>query len=87
MAERNEIRAGSITGSVVVAGSGNTINAKLRVELGKELPPAADPADVRAEFGELRKILEQLQTPDQGEIRRALDDAAEGARQARGEQG
>jgi hypothetical protein len=51
------------------------------------LPPAADPADVRAEFGELRKILEQLQTPDQGEIRRALDDAAEGARQARGEQG
>jgi len=34
MAQRNEIHAGSITGSVVVAGSGNTINARLRVELG-----------------------------------------------------
>jgi hypothetical protein len=77
VAERNEIRAGSITGSVVVAGSGNTINAKLRVELGKEPPPAADTVDIRAEFAELRKVLEQLETPDQGKIRRALDDAGE----------
>jgi hypothetical protein len=57
MAQRNEIHSGSITGSVVVAGSGNTINAKLRAEL--------------------RTVLEQLQTPDQGKIRRALDDAGE----------
>jgi hypothetical protein len=77
MAERNEIQSGPITGSVVVAGSGNTINAKLRVELERKAPSAADPADIRAEFGELRKILEQLQTPDQGKIRRALDDAGE----------
>ena len=77
MAERNEIHNGPITGSVVVAGSGNTINAKLRVELGRKAPSAADAADIRAEFAELRKILEQLQTPDQGKIRRALDDAGE----------
>jgi hypothetical protein len=77
MAEKNQIRAGSITGSVVVAGSGNTINAKLRVELGKEARPSAQSVDIRAEFDELRKILEQLQTPDQGKIRRALDDAGE----------
>jgi hypothetical protein len=77
MAERNEIRAGSITGSVVVAGSGNTINARLRVELEKKQPPMTEPVDVRAEFAELRKVLEQLQTPDQGKIRRALDDAGE----------
>jgi hypothetical protein len=77
MAERNEIQSGPITGSVVVAGSGNTINAKLRVELERKAPSAADSADIRAEFGELRKILEQLQTPDQGKIRRALDDAGE----------
>jgi hypothetical protein len=77
MAERNEIHAGSITGSVVVAGSGNTINAKLRVELEKEPPRAAEPVDIHAEFAELRKILERLQTPDQGKIRRALDDAGE----------
>jgi len=77
MAERNEIRAGSITGSVVVAGSGNTINARLRVELGKGPPPTAEPLDIRAEFAELRKILEQLQTPEQGKIRRALEDAGE----------
>jgi hypothetical protein len=77
MAERNEIRAGSITGSVIVAGSGNTINAKLRVELGKEPTPTAEPVDIAAEFAELRKILEQLQTADQGKIRRALDDAGE----------
>jgi hypothetical protein len=77
MAERNDIRAGSITGSVVVAGSGNTINARLRVELGKEPPPTAQAVDIRAEFAELRKVLEQLQTPDQGKIRRALDDAGE----------
>ena len=77
MAERNEIRAGSITGSVVVAGSGNTINARLRVELGREPPPTAEPVNIRAEFAELRKILEQLQTPDQGKIRRALEDAGE----------
>jgi hypothetical protein len=77
MAERNEIRAGSITGSVVVAGSGNTINAKLRVELEKRQPAAAEPVDVRAEFAALRKVLEQLQTQDQGKIRRALDDAGE----------
>jgi hypothetical protein len=75
--KKNQIRAGSITGSVVVAGSGNTINAKLRVELGKESPLAAEPVDIRAEFAELRKILERLQTPDQGKIRRALDDAGE----------
>jgi hypothetical protein len=77
MAERNGIHAGSITGSVVVAGSGNTINAKLRVELGKKPPPSTDPVDIRAEFAELRKILEQLQTPDQGKICRALEDAGE----------
>ena len=77
MAERNEIHSGPITGSVVVAGSGNTINAKLRVELERKAPSAADAADIRTEFAELRKILEQLQTPDQGKIRRALDDAGE----------
>jgi hypothetical protein len=77
MTERNEVRAGSITGSVVVAGSGNTINAKLRVELERTPPPSAVSVDIPAEFAELRKILEQLQTPDQGKIRRALDDASE----------
>jgi hypothetical protein len=76
MAQRNEIHSGSITGSVVVAGSGNTINAKLRVELVKE-PPVVDPVDIRAEFAELRNIVEKLETPDQGKIRRALDDAGE----------
>jgi hypothetical protein len=65
----------AITGSVVVAGSGNTINAKLRAELQRKLPSAADPVDIRAEFAKLRKILEQLQTPDKGKIRRVLDDA------------
>jgi hypothetical protein len=77
VAEKNHIRAGSITGSVVVAGSGNTINARLRVELGKEQPPTAETVDIRAEFAELRKILEQLRTPEQGKIRRALEDAGE----------
>jgi hypothetical protein len=77
MAQRNEIHTGSIAGSVVVAGSGNTINAKLRAELGNKAPPAADTVDIHAEFAELRKVLEQLQTPDQGKIRRALDDAGE----------
>ena len=77
MVERNEINSGSITGSVVVAGSGNTINTKLRVELQNKAASATDPVDIRAEFAELRKILEQLQTPDQGKIRRALDDAGE----------
>jgi hypothetical protein len=77
MAERNEIRAGSITGSVVVAGSGNTINARLRIELDKEPASTAEPVDIRSEFAELRKILEQLQTPEQGKIRRALEDAGE----------
>jgi hypothetical protein len=77
MAEGNDIHAGSITGSVVVAGSGNTISAKLRVELGRTPPPALDPVDIRAEFAELRKILEQLETPDQAKIRHALDDAGE----------
>jgi hypothetical protein len=77
MAQRNEIHSGSITGSVVVAGTGNTINAKLRTELIKKAPSAADPINIHAEFAELRKILEQLQTPDQGKIRRALDDAGE----------
>jgi hypothetical protein len=77
MAERNEVHSGPITGSIVVAGSGNTINAKLRIALEGELPPAADPVDIHAEFAELRKILEQLQTPDQGKIRRAVDDADE----------
>jgi hypothetical protein len=77
MVEKNQIRAGSITGSVVVAGSSNTINARLRVELGKEPATTAEPVDIRAEFAELRKILEQLQTPEQGKIRRALEDAGE----------
>jgi hypothetical protein len=77
MAQRNEIHSGSITGSVVVAGAGNTINAKLRTELVKKAPSPADPVNIHAEFAELRKILEQLQTPDQGKIRRALDDAGE----------
>jgi hypothetical protein len=40
MAERNEIHTGSITGSIVVAGSGNTINAKLRV--GAQTKATAD---------------------------------------------
>ena len=60
-----------------MAGSGNTIDAKLRGELRRKAPSAADPVDIHAEFAELRKILEQLQTPDQGKIRRALDDAGE----------
>jgi hypothetical protein len=77
MAERNEIRAGTITGSVVVAGSGNTIDAKLRVALAAKPPLAAEPVDIRAEFAALRQILDHLQTPDQGKIRRALDDAGE----------
>jgi hypothetical protein len=77
MVERNEISSGSITGSVVVAGSGNTINTKLRVALQNKAASVTDPVDIRAEFAELRKILEQLQTPDQGKIRRALDDAGE----------
>ena len=77
MAERNEIHSGPITGSVVVAGSGNTINAKLRVALAGNPPPSVDAVDIRAEFAEVRKILEQLQTPDQGNIRRALDDVSE----------
>jgi hypothetical protein len=77
MAGRNEVHSGTITGSVVVAGSGNTINAKLRVELAKEPPSANEPVDIRAEFAKVRKVLEQLQTPDQGKIRRALDDAGE----------
>jgi hypothetical protein len=75
---RNTMRSiPAITGNVVVAGSGNTINAKLRAELQRKLPSAADPVDIRAEFAELRKILEQLQTRDKGKIRRALDDAGE----------
>jgi uncharacterized protein with von Willebrand factor type A (vWA) domain len=77
MVERNEINSGSITGSVVVAGSGNTINTKLRVALQNKAASVTDPVDIRAEFAEVRKILEQLQTPDQGKIRRALDDAGE----------
>jgi hypothetical protein len=77
MAERNEIHAGSVAGSVVVAGSGNTINARLRAELGKEPAPTTEPVDIRAEFAEVRKILGQLQTPEQGKIRRALDEAGE----------
>jgi hypothetical protein len=55
MAEKNQIHAGSITGSVVVAASGNTINAKLRVELGGKAPQVTDPVDIHAEFAELRK--------------------------------
>jgi hypothetical protein len=77
MPEQNEIRAGSITGSVVVAGSGNSIEAKLRVELGKQLAPTASPLNVRTEFAEIRKILEHLQTPDREKIRRALEDVEE----------
>jgi len=77
MAQRNEIHSGSITSSIVVAGSGNTINAKLRAELGSKTASAAGPVDIHAEFAELRKILEQLPTPDQGKIRRALDDAGD----------
>lgn len=77
MAERNEINAGSITGSVVVAGSGNTINARLRLELAREPLPIGEPVDVRAEFAELRGILEQLESSDRAKIRRALDDAGE----------
>jgi hypothetical protein len=77
MAEKNQIRAGSITGSVVIAGSSNTINAQLRAELVNEPRPMAESVDIRAEFAELRKILEQVQTTDQGKIRRALDDAGE----------
>lgn len=53
MVERNEISSGSITGSVVVAGSGNTINTKLRVGLQKKAASANDPVDIRAEFAEL----------------------------------
>jgi hypothetical protein len=77
MAERNEIHTGPVTASVVVAGSRNTINAMLRVELAKEAPPTGELVDVHAEYVELRKILEKLQTPDQGKIRRALEDAGE----------
>jgi hypothetical protein len=77
MAERNEIHSGPITGSVVVAGSGNTINGKLRVALAWNLPPSTDAIDIHAEFAQLREILEQLQTPDQGKIRRALDDVGD----------
>jgi hypothetical protein len=77
MSGRNEIHSGPIMGSVVVAGSGNMIDAKLRVELRRKAPSVADPVDIRAEFAALRKVLEELQTPDQGKIRRALDDAGE----------
>jgi hypothetical protein len=87
MAQRNEIHSGSITGSVVVAGTGNTINAKLRTELVKKAASAADPVNIHAEFAELRKILEQLQTPDQGKIRRALDDAGEELAKPQGDKG
>jgi hypothetical protein len=77
VAERNEIHSGPITGSIVVAGSRNTIKAKLRVELAGKPAAGDEPIDVRAEFAELRKILEQLQTSDQGKIQRALQDADE----------
>ena len=77
MAEQNKIYSGPITGSIVVAGSRNTIKAKLRVELTGKPPGADEPVDVRAEFAELKKALEQLQTPDQGKIERALQDADE----------
>jgi hypothetical protein len=77
VAERNEIHAFSATGSILVAGSGNTINARLCVELGKEPPSTAEGVDICAEFAELRNILEQLQTLDKGKIQRALDDAGE----------
>ena len=51
MAERNEIHTGSITGSIVVAGSGNTINAKLRVELRQKPPPTTEVTNRRYSSG------------------------------------
>jgi hypothetical protein len=66
MAKQNEVLSGPIIGSVVVAGIGNTISANLRVDPGATPSATADHVDIHAAFAEFRKILEQLQTPNQG---------------------
>jgi hypothetical protein len=57
-----------IVGSTIIAGDGNIVTQTATI---------THQYDVAADFAEVRKVLEQLQTPDRGKIRRALDDAGE----------
>lgn len=64
---------GDATGNVIQTGDRNTAS----VQLTQTTLPPAETVDVQAELAALRRILSELQGPDQGKMERALDDAEE----------
>ncbi len=60
--------------SPVVTGDHNTVTVS-----GGGSPPAEEAIDIAAELTAIRRLLETLETPDQGKIGRALADADDDA--------
>jgi len=66
---------GDVTGSAITLGDNNTVTMK---GVKVALPPAAS-VDVAAEIASLKAMLADLNSPDQGKMARALQDAEEEA--------
>ncbi len=66
---------GSVTGSAIVTGDGNTVS----VHYQQANLPLSESVDMRAELQALRHALAALQTPDRRKIDNALDEAEEEA--------
>lgn len=62
---------GSITGSVITTGDGNTVRLR---DINVSMPDSGD-VDIRKEVQELRVALEALNAPEAGKLGRALADA------------
>jgi hypothetical protein len=64
---------GSVTGSAIVTGDGNTVS----VQFQPAALPQPESVNIQAELDALHELLSQLQSPDQRKIDNALDDAKE----------
>lgn len=65
--------SGSMTGSAVGAGDGNTVS----IQFQPAALPQPESVSIQAELEALHELLSQLQSPDQRKIEAALDDAKE----------
>jgi hypothetical protein len=71
--DRSVSIGGSVTGSAIVTGDGNTVS----VQFQPAALPQPESVNIQAELDALHELLSQLQSPDQRKIDNALDDAKE----------
>jgi hypothetical protein len=72
-ADDRSIKAGNITGSVILTGDKNLVSTHMQ----QVTLPLPETVDVRAELAALRELVSKLNVPERGKLDNAIEDATE----------